>query len=239
VVSLLLSATACLAVGRPRHFAAEPAAAASNSARVEDSTPACKIVYAGFVGALETAGRKGSGIVQIRDILRGPEYSDVCAESFIPVDWNSGLSWILRHFPPRPVPLTSEELSTAPSVILVGHSTGGWAMLTVARELRDRNIPVELTIQIDSVGFADFTVPRNVKSGAIFHARDVLMFMTTKNLRTEDPVHTKIVANVVVKGANHLSITRDPRIKMLVLNTVESLRASSLKTAEAPHDLNH
>jgi hypothetical protein len=25
---------------------------------------------------------------------------------------------------------------------------------------------------------------------------------------------------------------------MLVLNTVESLRASSLKTAEAPHDLN-
>jgi hypothetical protein len=26
---------------------------------------------------------------------------------------------------------------------------------------------------------------------------------------------------------------------MLVLNTVESLRASSLKTAEALHDLNH
>jgi hypothetical protein len=240
VVSLLLGATACLAAAPPNHCAAEPAGRSSNSARVEDANPApCKIVYAGFVGALETAGRKGSGIVQIRDILRGPEYSDVCAESFIPIDWNSGLNWILKHFPSHPGPLTAEELATAPSVILVGHSTGGWAMLTVARDLRDRNIPVELTIQIDSVGIADTTLPRNVKSGAIFHARDILMFMTTKNLRREDPIHTKIVANVVVKGANHLSITQDPRIKMLVLNTVESLRASSLKTAEVPHDLNH
>jgi hypothetical protein len=239
VVCLLSCATACLAAADPSHFAAEPAARSSNGAKVENSNPPCKILYAGFVGALETAGRKGSGIVQIRDILRGPEYSDVCAESFKPIDWNSGLSWILKHFPPHSGPLTPEELATAPSVILVGHSTGGWAMLAVARDLRDRNIPVELTIQIDSVGITDATVPRNVKSGAIFHARDILMFMTTKSLRTEDPVHTKIVANVVVKGANHLSITRDPRIKMLVLKTVESLRASFLKTAEAPHDLNH
>jgi hypothetical protein len=235
----LLAATACLAKARPSHLAAAPAAHSSNTARVEDSGAACKILYVGFVGAMEPAGHKNSGIVQIRDTLRGPEYSDVCAESFIPIDWSSGLNWILKHFPSHPGPLTSEELASAPSVILVGHSTGGWAMLTVARDLRDRNIPVELTIQIDSVGITDATVPRNVKSGAIFHARDILMFMTTKNLRTEDPMHTKIVTNVVVKGANHLSITRDPRIKMLVLKTVESLRASSVKTAEAPHDLNH
>ncbi len=206
---------------------------------MEGSSPGCKIIYAGFVGALETPGRKGSGIVQIRDTLRGPGYSEVCAESFIPIDWNSGLNWILKRFPSHPGPVTPEELAMAPSVILVGHSTGGWAMLAVARDLRDKNIPVELTIQIDSVGFTDYTVPRNVKSGAIFHARDILMFMTTKNLRLEDPAHTKLVANVVVKGANHLSITRDPRIRDLVLSTVESLRAASLKTAEARPEQNH
>jgi hypothetical protein len=211
----------------------EGAAQSSKPSPIEQSSPPCKIVYAGFVGALETAGRKGSGIVQIRDVLRGPEYSDVCAESFIPIAWNSGLNWILKHFPSHPGPLTSAELANVPSVILVGHSTGGWAMLTVARDLRDKGIPIELTVQIDSVGFTDYTVPRNVKSGAIFHAWDMLMLMTTKTLRAEDPAHTKIVANVVVKDANHLSITRDPRIRMLVLKTVESLRASSLKTAEA------
>jgi hypothetical protein len=215
----------------------EGTARSSKTAPLEESSPPCSIVYAGFVGALETAGRKGSGIVQIRDVLRGPEYSDVCAESFIPVAWNSGLSWILKHFPSHPGPLTPEELTSVPGVILVGHSTGGWAMLTVARELRAKGIPVELTVQIDSVGFTDTTVPRNVKSGAIFHAWDVLMFMTTKSLRTEDPSYTKIVANVAVKGANHLSITRDPRIRMLVLSTVESLRAASLKTSEAHRGL--
>ena len=157
----------------------------------------------------------------------------------MPVSWNSGLNWILKHFPSHPGPLTPEELATAPNVILVGHSTGGWAMLTVARDLQSKGIPVELTIQIDSVGITDSTVPGNVKSGAIFHAWDILMFMTTKSLRAEDPTHTTIIANVVVKGANHLSITRDPRIRMLVLDTVENLRASSLKTADTRPDLNH
>jgi len=95
----------------------------------------------------------------------------------------------------------------------------------VARDLRTRDIPVELTIQVDSVGITDYTVPRNVKSAAIFHARDVLMFLTTKHVRTEDPRHTNVVANITVDGAGHESITRDPRIRELVMKMVESLRA--------------
>lgn len=223
---------ASAAPARPRAANKDGAARSSNASRVEEGTPNCKILYAGFVGAMEPAGHKNSGVVQIRDMLRGPAYSDVCAESFMPIAWNAGLNWILKRFPAHAGPLTPEELANAPRVILVGHSTGGWAMLAVARDLRDKGIPVELTVQIDSVGITDYTVPRNVKEGAIFHAWDILMFMTTKSLRLEDPIHTKLVANVVVKGANHLSITRDPRIKNLVLKTVENLRAASLDTAD-------
>lgn len=234
---LFMGAHACLAQGSLLHSTPEGAARLLKTSSVEDGSRSCKIVYAGFVGAMEPAGHKNSGVVQIRDTLRGPGYSDVCAESFIPIAWNSGLNWILKHFPSHPGPLTPEELASAPSIILVGHSTGGWAALAVARDLRDKNIPVELTVQIDSVGFNDYTVPRNVKFGAIFYARDALMLMTTKSLRMEDPAHTKIVANVSVKGANHLSITRDPRIRMLVLKTVESLRASLLETADAHREV--
>jgi hypothetical protein len=113
---------------------------------------------------------------------------------------------------------------------------GGWAMMSVARELRSRNIPVELTIQVDSVGITDQTVPRNVKNGALFHAHDVLMFMTTRHLKMEDPRMTKLVANVIVTGAGHESITRDPRIRELVISTIERLRAGLLApaTAELP-----
>jgi hypothetical protein len=192
------------------------------------SVSACNILYAGFVGAMETASHKNSGVVQLRDILRGPGYSDVCAESFMPVAWKSCRDWILSRFPSHPGPLTEAESAESPRIILVGHSTGGWAMLKVARELRDKGIPVELTVQLDSVGFTDRTVPRNVKSSAVFHAWDMLMFLTTKNIRFEDPLHTKLIANIVVKNASHLSITRDPRIRDLVLNTVMALREEML-----------
>lgn len=174
---------------------------------------------------METSGHKASGVVQIRDTLRGPGYPDVCANSFLPYDPSKGLDWILEHFPSHPGPLSIEELQNAPKIILMGHSTGGWAMLSVARELQRRNIPVDLTIQIDSVGITDVTIPSNVEAGAIYHANDLLMFMTTKHVKLQDPSKTRIVADVLVKGASHLSITRDPRIRALILKTIEQLRA--------------
>lgn len=187
----------------------------------------CGIIYLGFVGALEVPNNKHSGIVQIRDTLQAKEYPDVCAKSFSPYVWLEGRDWLLAHFPAHGGALTKEELQRSPKVILVGHSMGGWAMLSVARELRSRDIPVELTIQVDSVGITDYTIPRNVKSAAIFHANDVLMLLTTKHLRLEDPKLTKLIANVTVVGAGHESVTRDPRIRELVLGEVESLRITS------------
>ena len=201
-------------------------AGAAKARHVDAAEPVCKIIYAGFVGAMETSDHKSSGVVQIRDTLRGAAYGDVCANSFMPYKPSAGLDWILEHFPSHEGPMTEEEVRNGPKIILYGHSTGGWAMLTVARELQRREIPVELTVQADSVGITDLTIPSNVKEGAIFHANDVLMFMTTKRLKLQDATKTTIVANVLVKGANHLSITRDPRIRELVLKTVQQLRFS-------------
>jgi hypothetical protein len=192
------------------------------------SEPSCKIIYAGFVGALETSDHKASGLVQIRDTLRGPGYPDVCANSFLPYNPSTGLNWILEHLASHPGPLSIEDVQNAPKIIMIGHSTGGWAMLAVARQLQRRDIPVELTIQVDSVGITDITIPSNVKAGAIYHAHDLLMFMTTKQLRMEDAAKTRIVAAVLVKRANHLSITRDPRIRELILKTIEQLRAGTI-----------
>jgi hypothetical protein len=185
----------------------------------------CRIIFLGFVGALEPANNKYSGVVQIRKILQEKKYSGVCARSFSPYAWTDGRDWLLKHFPSHAGGLAPEQ-PERPKVIIVGHSMGGWAMMSVARELRSRDIPVELTIQVDSVGITDYTIPRNVKAAAIFHANDVLMFMTTKHLRREDPNYTKVVADVIVEGAGHESVTRDPRIRELVMQTVESLRAA-------------
>lgn len=200
--------------------------ATSANGSVIGNAHGCRILYLGFVGGVEPPNNKHSGVVQLRDILQGSGHLDVCARSFSPYVWPAGLSWLMKHFPAEPAQLTPEQLQESPKVILVGHSMGGWAALAVARELRGRNIPVELTIQVDSVGITDHTVPRNVKSAAIFHANDALMFLTTKHLRVEDPNRTKILADVKVDGVGHESITRDPRIRQLVLDTVDSLRAA-------------
>jgi len=202
-----------------------PSARCSTEAKgPAEAVRSCKILYAGFVGAMESSNHKGSGVVQLRDTLRGPEYADVCSESFTPLSWESCRSWILRQFPAHSGPLAQTEVEEAPRIILVGHSTGGWAMLKVARDLRDKGIPIELTVQLDSVGITDYTVPSNVKASAIFHAWDFLMPLTTKNIRMEDPHRTKLIANILVKNASHLSITRDPRVKNLVLSTIVALR---------------
>jgi len=66
-----------------------------------------------------------------------------------------------------------------------------------------------------------------VKCAAIFHARDILTFMTTKKIKAEEPSQTKLVANVLVHGAGHESVTRDPRIREMVLNMIETLRAAA------------
>jgi len=49
------------------------------------------------------------------------------------------------------------------------------------------------------------------------------MFLTSKNIRVENPQNTKVIANLVVKGASHLSITRDPQVRDVVLSTVDAL----------------
>jgi hypothetical protein len=219
---IFLGVFVVLNLGSEQSLVANSGRTSSNA--TADMHSGCKIIYAGFVGALETSNHKHSGVVQIRDTLRGSDFSDVCANSFIPISWSSGRDWILTHFPNHPGPLTTQELELSPRVIMVGHSTGGWAMLSVARELREKHIPVELTVQIDSVGITDYTIPANVKTGAIFYAWDALFFMNTKHIRLEDPDHTKLIAKVTVKDASHLSITRDPRIRELVMDAIINLR---------------
>jgi hypothetical protein len=203
---------------------------AAGAAAASDLSPAgngvnCRIIYLGFQGALELANNNSSGVIQIRDTLQRKEFPDVCARAYSPYVWMDGRDWLLKHFPSHAGVLTPVELENSPKVILVGHSMGGWAVMSVARELGRRGIPVELTIQVDSVGITDYTLPRNVKAAAIFHARDALMLLTTKHLRREDPSRTELVADVTVEGVGHKSITRDPRIRELVMKMVTSLRA--------------
>src|SRR5438552_15082299 len=51
-------------------------------------------------------------------------------------------------------------------LILYGQSFGGAAVVTLARQLKKMNVPVLLTVQINSVGRGDQVIPPNVDRSA-------------------------------------------------------------------------
>lgn len=80
-------------------------------------------------------------------------------------------------------------------VILYGQSLGGAAVLRTARDLRKLNVPVELTVQVDSVGLRDACVPSNVRAAANMFQRDPLTFVGRSEIYAEDPSATRIIEN--------------------------------------------
>jgi hypothetical protein len=80
-------------------------------------------------------------------------------------------------------------------LILYGHSFGGAAVVKLARQLKQLNIPVLFTLQVDSVGRGDNLIPSNVARAANLYQRDGLMIKGEKNISAEDASKTTIVAN--------------------------------------------
>ncbi len=63
-----------------------------------------------------------------------------------------------------------------PSIIIYGHSWGGSQAVTLSQELERLDVPVSLTILVDSVhkpGHEDALIPPNVRNAVNFYQREV------------------------------------------------------------------
>ena len=90
-------------------------------------------------------------------------------------------------------------------IILYGHSWGASQVLTLARELQRRGIPVALTIQIDTVkkcGQNDRTVPANVGKAVNFYQRKGLT-PGQPLIVPADAARTTILGNFNKEYRNH------------------------------------
>jgi hypothetical protein len=65
--------------------------------------------------------------------------------------------------------LEPEERDSGVRLVLYGQSLGGSALIKLAWELRALDVPVLLTIQVESVGYGDEEVPPNVALAANFY----------------------------------------------------------------------
>ena len=90
--------------------------------------------------------------------------------------------------------LSAAERESA-RIIIYGLSFGGAAVVKLARQLDDLDIPVLLTVQVDSVGLGDAVIPPNVRQAANFYQPNGWFIKGEPEIRAEDPGKTKILGN--------------------------------------------
>jgi hypothetical protein len=92
--------------------------------------------------------------------------------------------------------LTADEKRNA-RIVIYGHSWGGSEAIKLARELAKDDVPVLLTVQVDSISrmrHNDRVIPANVVQAANFYQPSGLLHGQPE-IRAADPTRTRIIGN--------------------------------------------
>jgi hypothetical protein len=154
-------------------------------------------IVIGFVGGFVKHDNLIHSEVQLADRLRKAYPSGVDVETFESYHGDRALKEILKLLD------TNQDGSLTPAekqnarIIIYGHSWGGSESIELARELQKQNIPVLLTVQVDSISKLrkdDAVIPANVAQAANFYQPDGWVHGQSA-IRAADPARTKIIGN--------------------------------------------
>jgi pimeloyl-ACP methyl ester carboxylesterase len=161
---------------------------------VVSSTP---MIVVGFVGGFVRRDDLRHSEVQLAQKLRAAHPDHVRIATFENWHRKAAHRAILRWLD------TDEdgELSVAEKrdarIVLFGHSWGGAAVISLARELQRESIPVLLTVQVDSIakpGQDDRVVPANVVRAINFYQTRGFLHGRSR-ITAADPAHTEILGD--------------------------------------------
>jgi len=183
-----------------------------------------KIIVIGFVGGLRSPEDTNQGVVQIRNRLRDINCADLQVSTFSHFHWRKTYTNIFQAIDlDRDGSLSDEELRQAPGIIIFGHSLGGWAVIKLARRLEKASIPIELTVQLDSVGIGDEVVPSNVKFAINYYQRNQWPVRGEKRIRAENVSSTNIINNILIQNVRHEALARNIQISDFITDKVRAL----------------
>ena len=80
-------------------------------------------------------------------------------------------------------------------IVVYGQSFGGAAVVKFARQLDALEVPILLTIQVDSVGRGDGMIPPNVRAAANLYQDNGRLIRGEAPIRAADPNRTRILGN--------------------------------------------
>ena len=214
----------------------------SSSGSVGNRANTRRVIVIGFVGGYARADDQGHPEVQFAEYLRDRYRPGVHAEVFANHDGNKALHEVLRPLDGGGNANPSSTEREQARIIIFGHSWGAGETVVFARELGKLGIPVELTIQMDSIakpGHDDSRIPANVANAINFYQSRGPVQGRTEIVAT-DPAHTTIIGNLhmTYKGQwidcsnypwyartlnrPHHEIENDPRVWDLAATLIDS-----------------
>jgi len=188
ICSSIFSLLAVLALGQAGFSQTVPATGAS-------ALP--PIIVVGFVGGFIKHDDLVHSEVQLAARLRKAYPSGVDVETFESYRGERALKKVLGLLDTNhDGTLTNDEKRNA-RIIIYGHSWGGSEAIALARDLEKDDVPVLLTVQVDSISKIhenDAVIPANVAQAANFYQANGLLHGQSE-IRAADSTHTKIIGN--------------------------------------------
>ena len=155
--------------------------------------PSGSTLVIGFLGGFEHWNDEHRSVRRLVLKLRARE--GVFAESISNHNQKVALHLILRALDTNRDGKLDESERARARIVLFGQSWGGAATLNVARELARLDVPVLLTVQVDSVGLHDGIVPANVRAAVNFYQHDPFTIVGRSEIRAADQSQTAILGN--------------------------------------------
>ncbi|HUE83423.1 MAG TPA: hypothetical protein VMM84_15015 [Pyrinomonadaceae bacterium] len=149
----------------------------------------------GFMGGRESWNNRKRGVRKLALKLRAMNLPGVHVETVENKKRRVAVELIRKAFDRDQDGRLDERERASVRLIVYGQSFGGAAVVKLARQLKQMNVPVLLTIQVDSVGRGDKVIPANVMRAANLFQRDGLIIKGERQIRAEDASKTTIVGN--------------------------------------------
>ena len=153
------------------------------------------VLIIGFMGGRESWDNDERGVRKLALKLRAMNFPAVHVETVENKKRRLAIELIHKAFDRDRSGRLDEHERASARLIIYGQSFGGAAVVKLARQLKELGVPVLLTVQVDSVGRGDKTIPSNVARAANLFQRNGLIIKGEREIRPEDPAKTTIIGN--------------------------------------------
>ena len=190
---LSVAVTGCVFASFALHHAASQTQASMPTKR--DAAP---VLVVGFMGGFVHSNDLRHSELQIARQIQSQYGDRVRVQIFENRHRADAHKWIEQQLREEDGVHSFHEERPRPRIVLFGHSWGASAVVYLARELQHDGIPVDLTIQVDSIRKNrkdDSIIPANVFQAINFYQTGGLLRGRT-TITAADPSRTRILGNV-------------------------------------------